>query len=87
MAYNNFPVDIQDLDTKKELIALAKKCVKLLNLRFCSVDIICCNGQYKILEINSIVSTKLYATYKKENMKKIEKLYLKAIKKCFGGEN
>ena len=86
LAYNNFPVDIEEKNIINDLKGLAIKCVRLLNLRFCSIDIILTGGEYKVLEINSIVSTKIYASQSDINMKKVKSLYLKAIKKCFEGE-
>ncbi len=83
------PQIVLEKELKLKLQKIAKQCTSLLRIRFCSVDIVFDGENYKVLEINSIVNAKKFASFSKENKQIVEKMYDKAFKKMLklkGGE-
>lgn len=75
----------EDIDERDYLnvSSLALKVSKLLNLGFCSVDVIKCDGKYHILEINSGVMMKNYIKIAENGYSKAYEIYHDAIVKMF----
>lgn len=63
---------------KKKLYALATKLTKQLNINFCSVDIVDCQGEYLVIEVNGGVMIEKYITTK-QRYQEAYQLYEKVI--------
>jgi len=80
---NSSPEIITDEDLKENLENIAKKITDLIDIKFCSVDIINDNGTFKVLETNSIVSMGKFSEKTHENYNIAFNIYEKAIKSSF----
>lgn len=87
LAFNSTPIVVTDANLKKRLTNLAKQVTKLLNLRFCSVDIFEQEKSLKVLEVNSIVSMEIFSKSSDENYKTTVKIFDKALQKSFENLN
>ncbi len=87
LSFNSIPKVVVDEDLITKLSNLAKKVTKLLNLRFCSVDIFSTNNDLKVLEVNSTVSMEIFSKSSDENYKITKKIFSTALDKCFTDNN
>ena len=83
LKWHSTPEEIVDNKLKERLINFAKKVVKLINLKFGSVDLYLDNNKIKVLETNSIVSMNSFANYSKENYNKTKQIFLEAVMASF----
>lgn len=79
---NSTPQVVTDKKLKQNLINFAKKVTTLLNLNFCSVDLII-DKKIKVLEVNSIVSMNSFANFNKDNYNKTKEVFLEAVNNSF----
>ncbi len=70
-------------ETYDTVTALAKKTLKILGGRFASVDCVCVDGKYRVLEVNSGVMMDNFALTSNDNYKKAKSIYKAAIDKYF----
>lgn len=70
---------------RESIVALAKRAVREIGLRFCSIDIIeTANHELLVLEINSGVMTNTYIQQYPEEYDKVKNIYRDAVKLMFG---
>lgn len=82
LTYGAKPVVIDESDDiYKKLTELTIKAVKAININFASVDIVSVKEKLMVLEINSGVTMKKFASYSEENRKIAKEIYREAIKK------
>lgn len=83
------PRDVEDLNLREHLVALAQAAVRALNLRFCSVDIVQLSqpatDSLLILEVNSGVMILNYLNFFPERRTLVKEIYRDAIRKMFAG--
>ncbi len=65
------------------LLSLARDAVRVLGMRFASVDVIQTNKDFKVIEVNSGVTLVNFAMSSEKNYYKAKEVYKKAIKKWF----
>lgn len=83
LKWHSTPEEVVDKKLEKKLIEFAKKVVKTINLKFCSVDLYIEDDKIKVLETNSIVSMNSFANYLKENYNKTKQIFLEAVNASF----
>ena len=70
---------------RKSIIELAKRAVREMRLRFCSIDVIeTTDHELLVLEINSGVMTNTYIQQHPEEYDKVKNIYRDAVKLMFG---
>lgn len=75
---------IEDNNLYEKLLALAKKTVKALEIRFCSVDVIeAQGGELMVMEVNSGVTTGKYLEQHPEDYDKVKQIYADVLEKMF----
>lgn len=75
---------IEDDKLYEKLLALAKQAVKVLEIRFCSVDIIeTQDNELMIMEVNSGVTTSKYLEQHPEDYSKVKQIYANVLEKMF----
>lgn len=74
---------IENENIKNHINNIIKMIVTKMNIRFASIDIIKCNGEYKVLEINSGVMMEHFSSQDEEKYKIAKEIYREAILKMF----
>jgi glutathione synthase/RimK-type ligase-like ATP-grasp enzyme len=73
------PVIVIDKSITKKLTSLSQKAAMSMNIKFCSIDIVKVNDQYKVLEINSGVMLEKFAKQSSTNYSIALNIYKQAI--------
>jgi glutathione synthase/RimK-type ligase-like ATP-grasp enzyme len=76
---------ISDKKIKASLSKMALVCMKVLNLRFASVDIVRSNGKFLVMEVNPGIMMESYARQGEKESEKAVGIYRKALIKMFSG--
>lgn len=74
---------ITDQTFLKKALPLCKKIVKILNIRFCSIDLFETKDNLQVLEINSIVYMGCFSNFTHENFELTKKIFTLALEKSF----
>lgn len=74
---------VQNQDIKTKIEAIVQLVVNRMNVRFASIDVVNCNGCYKILEINSGVMLEHFSQQDNRSYRIAKEIYKEAIKKMF----
>ena len=69
-----------------QLVELAHRARRAINIRFASVDIVEANGELLVLEINSGVMMEYFVRHFPEGRAMAKRIYAKAVTHMFGGE-
>ncbi len=74
---------IENHQIDKRIKDIVQKIVSKMNIRFASIDIVECNNDFKVLEINSGVMMEHFSQQDEESYNKAKSIYREAVLKMF----
>ena len=83
LKHGSIPKIIKDQIEINKLEQFAQNVIKLLNIKFATIDIISSNGKYFLLEVNGGVSMDKFIPHVENGYKIVKKIYEEAVLNMF----